>query len=326
MKQTVRKNIVVAIVMTMLVALAACGDDDEFAGPSPSTPSPTPTPTPTSTPTPRVIITPTPASGCVYEGDLQALIDCVKNESLELAGNSAAPQSNVTPDNPWGYSVQEYLTYIVTDLDKVWSQWFKDVGFAEPYVEFHIIMEDETAVQSKCFPGEYIPHNAPNAWYCPVDDIVVNGVADKGTILLPVTTFQQMWTGNIFGKESKVLGDFGAALITAHEFGHHVQDEIYQQIYRSGETQIQAPRNPYAELIADCFAGVWLASAYQSGLLETNDLEEGVAALEQIGDPPYVVSHGTAQQRLDALSAGYLGIPDVAPAGDPTTCIKLYWK
>jgi predicted metalloprotease len=129
-----------------------------------------------------------------------------------------------------------------------------------------------------------------------------------------------MWEGDIFDRPSARIGDFAAAVVVAHEFGHHVVDEISQGV------RVPPPQGKDSELIADCFAGAWAASVYHQGLLEEGDVEEAVAALEVIGDVGVSeYPHGTGPERVDAFVAGYAGIEGQTGPGDPVSCFRLYW-
>lgn len=175
-----------------------------------------------------------------------------------------------------------------------------------------------------CSGGVLVAHDHPNAYYCPIDSVTdAAGVVYEGVVILPVTTFQRMWTGDILGSQSRTIGDFGAAIVTAHEIGHHVQDEILLQLNAQGAA-VAEPTGKDKELIADCFAGVWMASAYYSGLLIDTDYDEGVTALEAIGHGGSE-THGTADERRDALLVGYNGLAGVTAPGDPMACIYAYW-
>jgi len=269
----------------------------------------------------------TKASGeCTFDGkNLLALIECVRgSRPVQLAsGVRPAPSSNVAADNPYPYTVQEYLNYIIADVDKVWTKWFTDNGLKEPYVGIKLINPGDQPFVSKCTNVNTVVHDHPNAFYCPADSLRSGGVNYQGVVILPVTTFQKMWNGNILDKQSKLTGDFGAAVVTAHEMGHHVQDEIMLQVNATRTTPIGPPAGKNGELVADCFAGVWMASAYHSGLLEPGDFEEGVAALEAIGD--HTGSHGSSAERRAALLTGYNGITGQTEPGDPMACIRTYW-
>jgi hypothetical protein len=230
--------------------------------------------------------------------------------------------------NPYPYTVEEYLNYIIKDLDTQWTHWFIASGFKEPNVAIAMIEPGKTFT-SKCLP-QPVSDTHPNAYYCDLDlGEPINGQQHYGSLILPVTTFQQMWTGNIFGRTSKRAGDFAAGIITAHEFGHHVQDELRQQYNANATTSttlLAEPTPPNKELIADCFAGNWAASAYYTGLLESGDFDEAVAALSSIGDTALGGTHGSAKQRKTAIETGYHGLRGITQPGDPIACIKTYWK
>lgn len=219
------------------------------------------------------------------------------------------------------YSVPQYLEWAVRDADQMWSDWFVRNGLCEPEVGYVLLgYNGINSYQSNCTDpkGKRQPPVGPsyaNAFYCSVDVTVgSNGHQYVGTVVLPVITFRNMWFGNIFGKESRVMGDFAAGGIVAHEFGHHVTDEMQQQL------KWKRPAGKNNELIADCFSGVWTWSINQRGILEYGDLDEIVAALEQMGDPHVSTnSHGTAAERKAAMATGF-------NSGNPMTCINTYWK
>jgi predicted metalloprotease len=123
-------------------------------------------------------------------------------------------------------------------------------------------------------------------------------------------------------------GDFAQAYVIAHEIGHHVQnltgtsDEVHS-------LQQQDPENANElsirlELQADCYAGVWGASAAERGLLQSGDLEEGLDAAAAVGDDRIqeeatgridqdTWTHGSAEQRTEWFRAGF-------ESGDPGSC------
>jgi hypothetical protein len=145
-----------------------------------------------------------------------------------------------------------------------------------------------------------------------------------GGLTFPVLTMQKLWTGDIVGRQSKQAGDFAAAIVVAHEFGHHVADEWLTQYNaqqeQSGGTAVKPAEGKWNELLADCFAGVWANTAYYQGLLEPGDIEEGVAAQEAVGDDGTGPDpHGSPQERAQAVWDGY-------NSGDPSRCAGTYWK
>lgn len=240
-------------------------------------------------------------------------------EPLELATRAdLVPESQLTGDPL--VDAKAYLEATLTNADATWAQWFVGNGFPRPLVGY-VVLPEEASYTSGCQWADgtslVITGTTNNAYYCPVDEVVPGY---RGTIWLPLQTFLQMWDGDIFDRPSERIGDFAAAVVVAHEFGHHVADEIAQG------AQVAPPTGKNSELIADCFAGNWAASVYAQGLLEEGDVEEAVAALSVIGDVgESEYPHGTGEERVSAFTAGYAGIQDVTGPGDPASCFRLYW-
>lgn len=328
MNHTQNKFPCVILIVALGLWVSGCGPADASRPDSASTAevsaapegpslSPSPSETPSFTGQPAPPSSPQIQSGTPQESPVQSPGSSVVSPMDKAPSGAAPPQSKVSPTDGFGYTVQEYLDFIIKDLDKKWSNWFVSQQLPEPWIIIKKV-EPGTMVTTKCHANP-IPSDYNNAFYCTAD---ADGSSD-GSLVLPVLTFQKMWTGNIFDTNSKEVGDFAAAIITAHEFGHHVQNAIYR------EHNAARPDNPFPvltagnvnkELIADCFAGVWMASTYYDGLLQLGDYDEAVAALESIGDTfASDDPHGTPEQRKAALLTGYNGI-------DPITCIATYWK
>ncbi|UUS29391.1 neutral zinc metallopeptidase [Streptomyces changanensis] len=226
--------------------------------------------------------------------------------------------------------VAAYVTDVVQDADRLWTDFFtRQMNLREPLVSYVVITPEQQPIRSKCpAPGGGpldIAHDTPNAYYCSADE---RSPGYLGTIYLPVTTMQKMWTGKVLGNISKRGGDFAAAIVTAHEFGHHVVDELHAQYSERDQVAYGRPAGKWTELIADCMAGVWATHAYHSGYLTAENYEEAVSALEAIGDYQYYAPdhHGTPQERKEALLTGYNGIPNRHAPGAPSACVEKYWK
>ncbi|MBT2451426.1 neutral zinc metallopeptidase [Streptomyces sp. ISL-43] len=238
---------------------------------------------------------------------------------------AAAPRSDPNSSSP--QTVESYLADIVLDANRVWTDYFKQLGLDTPRVTYTIISPGQPAAESQCaYPGQEAPlvvtADTPNAFYCSKDE---RQAGFRGAIYLPVLTMQKMWTGTVLGRPSKTGGDFAAAIITAHEFGHHIVDELRLQYKEKGFTYPEFTA-PWTELIADCMAGVWAATAYRSGYLDDGDFAEAEAALEAIGDAPGgPADHGTPEERVRALRIGYSGTGSYGP-GQPIACTSTYGK
>jgi len=115
-------------------------------------------------------------------------------------------------------------------------------------------------------------------------------------------------------------GDFAQAFVLAHEIGHHVQNllGIDGQV-RQAQNSNPRVRNQMSvrlELQADCLAGVWGHSTAQRNILESGDVDEGLAAAAAVGDnrlqrmtagqvSPDSFTHGTSEQRSQWFLSGF---------------------
>ena len=242
-------------------------------------------------------------------------------QSFEQESSPADPAS-LSSDNKGGdpspAATSAYLEAVVRHADRVWTRWFTGNGYREPNVGYQIIQPGATYTTRCRLPNgeDTFSSDFPNAFYCGIDP----NRFDNGVVVLPVETMSKMWTGRVFDKQVSNLkraGDFAAAMITAHEFGHHIEGEMSEQ------SRAPSPPNPYKELIADCFAGVWAYSVFLDNYLEDGDVDEAVNALEVIGDD--LGSHGTGAQRQNAFLVGYAGTTEAPGGGVPGKCIDQYW-
>ena len=115
-------------------------------------------------------------------------------------------------------------------------------------------------------------------------------------------------------------GDFARAYVVAHEVGHHVQNQLglMAEVQKKSANASPSVRNALSvrqELQADCLAGVWGHSAATRGIIDSSDIESGIAAASAVGDDRlqkqtrgYVVpesfTHGSSAQRVRWFRVG----------------------
>jgi Predicted metalloprotease len=239
---------------------------------------------------------------------------------LPIAAEGDAPPRLNLGGPPSLEEVEEFLVAVIEDADVVWTEWFLASGLQEPVLEYVVVQPDDAPWVSECRPI-VMESDTANAYFCALDGSPDENGDPVGAIMFGAETMQGLWTGNAFGIPIDVSGDFGAALVVAHEFGHHITWELGTQLEWAEPGHVM-----WFELMADCFAGNWTATAYAKGALETGDLEEAGAVLAVIGDAPGTVDHGSAEQRLEAFLLGYEGDGDEWGPGNPNACISTYWR
>jgi len=139
--------------------------------------------------------------------------------------------------------------------------------------------------------------------YCSLDD----------GIYLELGFFQQL---SQMGGE----GDFAQAYVIAHEFAHHVQNELGISAWVREESarnpRIRNEMSVRLELQADCLAGVWGRTIADRDQLEVGDIEEALSAAAAVGDDriqastsgrvdPESWTHGSSEQRQQWFLQGF---------------------
>lgn len=192
----------------------------------------------------------------------------------------------------------QWFNFLLTDVQDFWVQKFQTHGIR--YQRATLTLYD-SPIRTAC--GTATVQIGPH--YCPLD---------KGIYLEP-GFFEA-----ILAKRFGATGDFAQAYVVAHEFGHHVQNELGIST-RMREQQARNPRLKNAlsvrlELQADCLAGVWAASAAERGLLDSGDAQEALEAAAAVGDDriqqaqgmqidPHNWTHGSAQDRMHWFQVGF---------------------
>jgi uncharacterized protein len=212
----------------------------------------------------------------------------------------AQPGGTLNPQS----DTDQYLAFVVSDIQAFWSQTFADSG--KDYPETKLVLF-EGGTTSACGPAS----SATGPFYCPPDQ----------KVYLDLGFFDELQSR--FGAEG---GDFAIAYVVAHEFGHHIQNVTGIAQFVNEQTQSDPSRQNELsvdqELQADCLAGVWAHS--QASDLDAGDVEEALSAAAAVGDDriqekttgridPESWTHGSAEQRTQWFTTGQQG-------GDPGAC------
>jgi predicted metalloprotease len=189
------------------------------------------------------------------------------------------------------------IVAVVNSVQKFWDGVFDRSGGQYPYVDT-VFFTDQ--VQTECgFASSQV-----GPFYCPRDQL----------IYIDLGFFDELQSR--FGAGA---APFAQAYVIAHEYGHHVQNQLGVLESIGGDTQGPESRAVRAELQADCYAGVWAANAVETGLiaeLTQADINAGLDAASAIGDDriqeqtqgqvnPEAWTHGSSEQRRRWFSRGY---------------------
>lgn len=203
--------------------------------------------------------------------------------SLAVQGITPSPTAAQDADNP----VIELMNISEVDLNTFWEQTFTDGNLGTYQPPSGVTpYEGDNAIETACGPTE-----AQNAFFCP---------ADQG-IYYDLTWFEAEY-------EKSQNNGFAVVGIMAHEWGHHIQNLLEQELQlEQGHYSIEI------ELQADCLAGNFTRYLYDgNGTLEisNDDLKEGMNGFFDVGDDEAVAwddpdAHGTSAQRSQAFLMGF---------------------
>jgi predicted metalloprotease len=189
------------------------------------------------------------------------------------------------------------IVAVVNSVQKFWDGVFQRSNRQYQYV-------DTVFFSGQVNTGCGTADSQVGPFYCPVDKLVY----------IDLGFFDELQSR--FGVGNAV---FVQAYVIAHEYGHHVQDQLGVLDKIRGDQQGPESMSVRSELQADCYAGVWAAHAVETGLVENltqADINAGLDAAAAIGDDriqqstqgqvnPETWTHGSAEQRRRWLSRGY---------------------
>jgi predicted metalloprotease len=233
----------------------------------------------------------------IFKRDFFSLVGAGGDPTAETG---AAPPANTTPEEE---RLASFVSFVLDDAQNAWRRLLS--GSAATYRDAKLVLFRD-AVQSACGFAE----SATGPFYCPADE----------KVYIDLGFFEELQQR--FGAP----GDFAQAYVLAHEIGHHVQNllgtEAQVREMRTRRADLANELSVRLELQADCYAGAWGHSTAQRQLLESGDVEEGLAAAAAVGDDrlqrmgggrvvPESFTHGSSAQRQEWFQRGFeSGRPD----------------
>ena len=216
------------------------------------------------------------------------------------AANQTNTKGSAQVKNPAEEEIFQLSRAVLASTEAAWQTEFRanNANYKQPTL---VVFSD--SVQSACGFAQ----SATGPFYCPSD--------------------QKLYLDLSFLHDLNKLGapgEFAFAYVIAHEVGHHVSN-IIGVLPKAQEIMQQSPKvkaneiSVKLELQADCFAGVWVSKASQSGIrLEPKDIEEGLRAAGAVGDDrlmksagrsvnPESFTHGSSAQRMKWFKVGFDG-------------------
>ena len=235
----------------------------------------------------------------IFKQDFLSLLGpALMTEETSAPGPSPAEDFVTTPEEE---QLVDFMSFVLDDVQATWHR------VLPRYQDAQMVLFRD-GIRSGCGTAG----SATGPFYCPTD----------GKVYLDLSFFDELHRR--FGAP----GDFAQAYVLAHEIGHHVQSLLgIESKVRSLQGQNPDGANDLSvrmELQADCLAGVWGNSTAERGILESGDVEEGLAAAGAIGDDriqrqtqgyvaPESFTHGSSQQRVGWFRKGL-------STGDPDSC------
>jgi len=219
---------------------------------------------------------------------------------------AGAPMS--TADSAAQETQVQFVSFVLDDVQSTWATILPKYG--TQFTPARLVLF-RNSTDSGCGPAQ----SAMGPFYCPVDQ----------RVYLDLGFFDEL--KQRFGAS----GDAAQAYVIAHELGHHVQhllgtDAKVRQLQESNPSSANE-LSVRLELQADCYAGVWVANAIRTGLVEDitrADIQDALTSAAAIGDDriqektqgqvnPETWTHGSSDQRQSWFVRGIDG-------GTPNSC------
>jgi len=173
------------------------------------------------------------------------------------------------------------------DIDTFWAEIFREAGVEyEPPADLVAVRNEP--LETGCGVERDIDEVA--VYYCSIDETIYYSPQFRSLVI-------------------DFTGSYGWDHIIAHEWGHHIQDQLGIEVTRDPELDdgyyvIEIERQ------ADCLAGVYAQDALARGEIDDDDVRDAEKISLESGDMGDIrwddpAAHGTGEQRVEALQDGF---------------------
>jgi len=217
-----------------------------------------------------------------------------------LRGVSGGPTTTTdSAHDPKDEELKSLVSFVLDDAQATWKTTLPEQA-KTPYRDAKLVLFTDD-VKSGCGFAE----SAMGPFYCPADE----------KVYIDLGFYREL------RQKLGAPGDFAQAYVIAHEIGHHVQNilgtEQKLRAMQSGKSKEDKKElSIRMELQADCYAGIWSASAQKRDVVEPGDLEEALGAAAAVGDDrlqkaatgqthPESWTHGSSAMRMRWFKRGF---------------------
>ncbi len=244
----------------------------------------------------------------LFTGDPTPLIDAGLT-SVQQGQHAPAGETTSLEHCLTGADANEYvdcrMQATAYSLDAYWSQTLPAQAAVE-YTEPGMVLYTGS-VNTACGPAT----SAVGPFYCPADQ----------SVYIDTSFFKELTSQ--YGADGGPLAEL---YVVAHEFGHHIQNELGTMKKQDTSDKGTASGSVRLELQADCYAGMWVhgaSKAYdQNGVAYLKEptqaeISSALSAAAAVGDDhiqetfqgqvtPHTWTHGSSEQRQRWFTIGMM--------------------
>jgi predicted metalloprotease len=195
-----------------------------------------------------------------------------------------SPRPGATGESLEGRFAWETMGEYVDAIVPMITQWMEDTWRNMPQPDRVVYVPRGAAGPEDCLDpsGQASSYSSRSYEYCPVEETIYVGQ-------------DMLW--EFYTK----TGDAGPAVGLAHEFGHHIQNQVGVPSPRTADQSVNHENQ------ADCIAGAWTQYTDKQGWLEyPDDIEDIDALFPLIGSAEALDrDHGTPEEREQAFQLGF---------------------